>query len=91
MNKLEGKVALGTGASRGIGAAIAEPIADLVAFGRPYIANPDLVERFATGAPLAEVDWTTVYASGPRGYSDYPSGGGRVNSTRGANAHPSDQ
>jgi len=50
MNKLEGKVALGTGASRGIGAAIAEPIADFVAFGRPYIANPDLVERFATGA-----------------------------------------
>ena len=45
MNKLEGKVALGTGASRGIGAAIAEPIADFVAFGRPYIANPDLVER----------------------------------------------
>jgi N-ethylmaleimide reductase len=44
----------------------------LVAFGRPYIANPDLVERLATGAPLAEVDWTTVYASGPRGYSGYP-------------------
>jgi hypothetical protein len=37
-----------------------------------YIANPDLVERLATGAPLAENDWTTVYASGPRGYSDYP-------------------
>src|SRR6266849_8547286 len=72
MNKLEGKVALGTGASRGIGAAIAEPLADLVAFGRPYIANPDLVERFATGAALAEVGWETVYGSGPRGYSDYP-------------------
>ena len=72
MNKLEGKVALGTGASRGIGAAIAEPIADFVAFGRPYIANPDLVERLATGAPLADVDWKTVYASGPRGYTDYP-------------------
>jgi hypothetical protein len=28
--------------------------------------------RLATGAPLAEVDWKTVYASGPRGYSDYP-------------------
>jgi hypothetical protein len=91
MNKLEGKVALGTGASRGIGAAIAEPIADFVAFGRLYIANPDLVERFATGAPLAEVGWETVYGSGPRGYSGYPSGGGRVNSTRGPNAHPSDQ
>ena len=51
---------------------IAEGLADMVAFGRPYIANPDMVERLATGAPLAEVDWTTVYASGPRGYSDYP-------------------
>jgi len=51
---------------------IAEGIADLVAFGRPYIANPDLVERLATGAPLAEVDWQTVYASGLRGYTDYP-------------------
>lgn len=47
-------------------------VADLVAFGRPYIANPDLVERFATGAPLAQVDWDTVYGAGPRGYSDYP-------------------
>jgi N-ethylmaleimide reductase len=70
MNKLEGKVALGTGASRRIGAATAEPVADFVAFGRPYIASPDLGER--TGAPLAEVDWETVYGSGPRGYSDYP-------------------
>ena len=51
---------------------IAEGLADLVAFGRPYIANPDLVERLATGAPLAEVDWQTVYASGPRGYTDHP-------------------
>jgi 2,4-dienoyl-CoA reductase-like NADH-dependent reductase (Old Yellow Enzyme family) len=47
-------------------------LADLVAFGRPYIANPDLVDRLATGAPLADVDWKTVYASGPRGYTDYP-------------------
>jgi N-ethylmaleimide reductase len=43
-----------------------------VAFGRPYIANPDLVQRFAENAPLAEVDWETVYASGSHGYSDYP-------------------
>ena len=52
---------------------IAEGLADLIAFGRPYIANPDLVQRFAAGAPLAEVDWETVYASGSHGYSDYPS------------------
>jgi N-ethylmaleimide reductase len=51
---------------------IAEGLADLVAFGRPFIANPDLVERLKTGAPLSEIDWTTVYASGPKGYSDYP-------------------
>jgi N-ethylmaleimide reductase len=51
---------------------IAEGLADLVAFGRPFIANPDLVERIRTGAPLAEIDWATVYARGPRGYSDYP-------------------
>jgi N-ethylmaleimide reductase len=51
---------------------IAEGFADLVAFGRPFIANPDLVERLKAGAPLAEIDWTTVYASGPKGYSDYP-------------------
>jgi N-ethylmaleimide reductase len=51
---------------------IADGLADLVAFGRPFIANPDLVERLRTGAPLAEIDWTTVYASGPKGYSDYP-------------------
>jgi N-ethylmaleimide reductase len=36
------------------------------------IANPDLVERLRTGAPLAEIDWNTVYASGHQGYSDYP-------------------
>ncbi len=47
-------------------------LADSVAFGRPYIANPDLPERFLAGAPLAELDWSTVYASGSRGYLDYP-------------------
>jgi N-ethylmaleimide reductase len=50
---------------------IAEGLADLVAFGRPFIANPDLVERLKIGAPLAEIDWTNVYATGPEGYSDY--------------------
>ena len=51
---------------------IREGLADLVAFGRPYIANPDLVQRLKENSPLAEVDWETVYGSGSRGYSDYP-------------------
>lgn len=46
--------------------------ADLIAFGRPFIANPDLVERLRLGAPLAEVDRATIYAEGPKGYTDYP-------------------
>ena len=51
---------------------ITEGLADLVAFGRSYIANPDLVQRFKDDAPLTEVDWETVYGSTPRGYLDYP-------------------
>jgi N-ethylmaleimide reductase len=47
-------------------------LADSIAFGRPYIANPDLPERFLAGAPLSEISWSTVYASGPKGYTDYP-------------------
>jgi N-ethylmaleimide reductase len=47
-------------------------LADSIAFGRPYIANPDLPMRFQTGAKLNDVTWPTVYASGPKGYTDYP-------------------
>jgi N-ethylmaleimide reductase len=47
-------------------------LADSIAFGRPYIANPDLPERFLAGAPLNEISWPTVYGSGPKGYTDYP-------------------
>jgi len=46
--------------------------ADAVAFGKLYIANPDLPERFASGAPLNEPDPGTFYAPGPKGYTDYP-------------------
>jgi len=46
--------------------------ADLIAFGRPFISNPDLVERLRRRAPLAEVDFQTVYAQGAKGYTDYP-------------------
>ncbi len=46
--------------------------ADLVAFGRLYIANPDLPARFAQGAPLNEPDPDTFYGGGAAGYTDYP-------------------
>jgi N-ethylmaleimide reductase len=46
--------------------------ADLVAFGVPFIANPDLVERFRSGAPLNPPDVPTFYSTGPKGYIDYP-------------------
>jgi N-ethylmaleimide reductase len=46
--------------------------ADLVAFGRPYIANPDLVERLRRRAPLNPADKTTFYGGGAKGYTDYP-------------------
>ncbi|GAB4026690.1 alkene reductase [Spirosoma gilvum] len=50
--------------------------ADLIAFGRPFIANPDLVERLQTGAELAHFDAATFFAPGPngfaQGYIDYP-------------------
>ena len=51
---------------------LAENKADLFAFGRPFIANPDLVERLKTGAPLAEMDPNTLYGGGAAGYIDYP-------------------
>jgi N-ethylmaleimide reductase len=53
-------------------AAIASGAADLVAFGVPYIANPDLAERFARSAPLNAPDPATFYGGGERGYTDYP-------------------
>ncbi|MEL6653566.1 MAG: alkene reductase, partial [Bacteroidota bacterium] len=47
-------------------------LGDLVAFGRPYIANPDLVERLKTGAELNQPNPATFYSPGPEGYVDYP-------------------
>ncbi|MEK7781639.1 MAG: alkene reductase [Verrucomicrobiota bacterium] len=46
--------------------------ADAVAFGKAFIANPDLPKRFARNAPLNPPDSTTFYADGPKGYTDYP-------------------
>ena len=52
--------------------ALADGVADAVAFGKSYIANPDLVARFAADAPLNEWDMATFYGGGPKGYTDYP-------------------
>jgi 2,4-dienoyl-CoA reductase-like NADH-dependent reductase (Old Yellow Enzyme family) len=38
----------------------------------PFLANPDLVERYRTGAPLNAPDFATFYSAGPKGYTDYP-------------------
>ena len=53
-------------------ARMGEGIADGISFGRPFIANPDLVRRIATDAPLAPGDSATFYAGGAEGYVDYP-------------------
>ena len=46
--------------------------ADLVAFGRPFISNPDLTRRLREGAALNEQDRSTFYGGGAKGYTDYP-------------------
>ena len=51
---------------------LAANAADLIAFGKPFIANPDLVERLKRGAPLNAPDKATFYGGGAKGYTDYP-------------------
>ena len=47
-------------------------VADAIAFGRPFIANPDLPARLRAGTPLAKDEMTTWYSQGAQGYTDYP-------------------
>ena len=54
-------------------ATVASGAADAIVYGRPYIANPDLVERFAKQSALNEVNSNRLYGGGADGYSDYPS------------------
>lgn len=51
---------------------VSEGAADAIAFGRPFIANPDLVRRFRERLPLSPFDPAKLYADGPEGYTDYP-------------------
>jgi N-ethylmaleimide reductase len=53
-------------------ARMAEGISDAIAFGRPFISNPDLVHRIAIGAPLTPGEQDTFYSGDARGYVDYP-------------------
>jgi N-ethylmaleimide reductase len=53
-------------------AILIEGTADLVSFGTPFIANPDLVERFKYNLPLSEANRDTYYAGNENGYADYP-------------------
>jgi len=53
-------------------AALTERRADLIAFGRPFLANPDLVERLKAGAALNQPDMGSFYTPGAKGYTDYP-------------------
>lgn len=55
----------------------ADDLADLVCFGRPYIGNPDLVERIKAGVPLVESDKSTWYGGDEHGYTDYPTMDGK--------------
>jgi N-ethylmaleimide reductase len=45
---------------------------DLIAVGRPFLANPDLTARWETNAALNPPDFSTFYTPGPKGYTDYP-------------------
>jgi len=68
-----GRLMANLGFTQESGNAILEAgLADLVSFGAPFIANPDLVTRFAHHLPLAESNRDTYYAGGENGYTDYP-------------------
>ncbi|MBJ7341869.1 alkene reductase [Mycolicibacterium sp.] len=57
---------------------LAQNTADLIAYGQPFIANPDLPQRFAAHAELAGPDHATFYTAGAHGYTDYPTLAGNV-------------
>jgi N-ethylmaleimide reductase len=62
---------LGYDKARG-NAALASGHADCIAFGVPFLANPDLVARYKTDAPLNTADQNTFYGGTEKGYTDYP-------------------
>mgnify|MGYP006158815909 CR=1 FL=1 len=63
------EVASGLGRAQ---ADLASGLADAISFGRPFLANPDLVDRLREGAPLTQAQMATFYSQGAEGYTDYP-------------------
>jgi 2,4-dienoyl-CoA reductase-like NADH-dependent reductase (Old Yellow Enzyme family) len=53
-------------------------LADAISFGRPFLANPDLVQRLREGAPLNQDVMATYYSQGVEGYTDYPTRASRI-------------
>jgi N-ethylmaleimide reductase len=72
--RYRGTMVINCGFRRDSGARVLEAgYADAVAFGKPFISNPDLVERIRRGAAWARWDESTFYTRGAKGYTDYPS------------------
>jgi N-ethylmaleimide reductase len=67
--------------------AVASGAADMVAFGRPFISNPDLVSRLRLDAPLAALDADTLYGGAEAGYTDYPALENQAAAPRAARLH----
>jgi N-ethylmaleimide reductase len=68
----QGTLMINTGFTQETGNAVIERgEADLVAFGKPFISNPDLAERFENNLALTEWDQSTFYTPGKKGYLDY--------------------
>jgi 2,4-dienoyl-CoA reductase-like NADH-dependent reductase (Old Yellow Enzyme family) len=63
-------------------AEIEQKRADLVAFARPWVSNPDLVARWRNGVPLVRLDRDTLYTPGAAGYTDYPTANEAQHSVR---------
>jgi N-ethylmaleimide reductase len=71
--RFKGLYFAGAGFDRASGEAmLAAGGADAIVYGTPYIANPDLVGRFRSGAAMAQADKATIYSGGAKGYVDYP-------------------
>lgn len=71
--RFSGRLFLNGGFDQSSGeAALASGSADAIVYGKPFLSNPDLVQRYARGAELTPVDFSRLYTPGPAGYTDYP-------------------